>query len=129
MMNTTVKKITILVVEDTLSEMELISHYLREGGFAVVNAMCARQAMAMLISNKPDLIITDVVMPEMSGFELCRNLKKDINTAKIPVVICSSKNQEIDKLWAMKQGASAYLIKPFTREDLLRSIQSVLLTF
>jgi len=64
-------------------------------------------------------------MPEMSGFELCRSLKRNPITAKVPIIICSSKNQEIDRLWAMRQGADAYITKPYTREHLLRTIKSV----
>lgn len=117
---------TILVVEDTPSEMKLISYYLQESGYSVINAVSAKEALERIIEKKPDIIITDVVMPEMSGFELCRNLKKHPETEKVPVIICTSKNQEIDRLWAMRQGANAYLTKPFTREELLKVVQSTM---
>ena len=123
-MNTTATQ-TILIVEDTLSELELMSHYLRESGYNVINALGAKEALSKVLETKPDVIVTDVVMPGMSGFELCRRLKTDPVTEKIPIVICSSKNQEIDRLWGMKQGADAYLTKPFTREQILRAIKSV----
>ncbi|MCG8362668.1 MAG: response regulator [Pseudanabaenales cyanobacterium] len=116
----------ILLVEDTLSEMELMSHYLRESGYLVINAITAQEGIEKAIEQKPDAIVTDVVMPGMSGFELCRSLKKNPNTANVPIVICTSKNQEIDRLWGMKQGADAYVTKPFTREQLLRAVKSVL---
>lgn len=116
---------TILVVEDTLSELELMSHYLREGGYNVINAVGAQEALNKVLEQKPDVIITDVVMPGMSGFELCRHLKSHPDTEKVPIVICSSKDQEIDRLWGMKQGADAYLTKPFTREQILRAIKAV----
>ncbi|HEY9873591.1 MAG TPA: response regulator [Candidatus Obscuribacterales bacterium] len=116
---------TILVVEDTLSELELMSHYLREGGYNVINAVGAKEALNKVLEEKPDVIITDVVMPGMSGFELCRRLKTHPATEKVPIVICSSKDQEIDRLWGMKQGADAYLTKPFTREQILRAIKAV----
>lgn len=116
---------TILVVEDTLSELELMSHYLREGGYNVINAVGAKEALNKVLEQKPDVIITDVVMPGMSGFELCRRLKTHPETEKVPIVICSSKDQEIDRLWGMKQGADAYLTKPFTREQILRAIKAV----
>jgi len=61
-------------------------------------------------------------MPGMSGFELCRSLKNNPVTASVPIVICSSKDQEIDRLWGMKQGAAAYLTKPFSREQLIRTV-------
>lgn len=116
---------TVLVVEDTPSELKLISTYLRESGYNVINAVDAKEALNKAVEQKPDVIVTDVVMPGMSGFELCRSLKKDPATEKVPIVICSSKNQEIDRLWGMKQGAAAYVIKPFTREQLIRTIKSV----
>ncbi|MCU0526787.1 MAG: response regulator [Elainella sp. Prado103] len=116
---------TVLIVEDTPSEMELISHYLREGGYIVISAETAKEAINKAIEQRPDIILTDVVMPGMSGFELCRNLKKNPATENVPIVICSSKNLEIDRLWGMKQGADAYLTKPFTREQLIRVVKSV----
>ncbi|MGB6296445.1 MAG: response regulator [Rivularia sp. (in: cyanobacteria)] len=116
---------TILVVEDSPSELELISHFLNESGYKVIKATGGTEALKKLESEKPDAIITDVVMPGMSGFELCRSLKKNPETEKLPIVICSSKNQEIDRLWAMRQGADAYVTKPYTREELLRAIKSV----
>lgn len=116
---------TILVVEDTPSEMKLISYYLQESGYSVISAVSAKEALTKVIDQKPDVIITDVVMPGMSGFELCRSLKKHPKTEKVPIIICTSKNQEIDRLWAMRQGADAYLTKPFTREDLLSIVKSI----
>lgn len=116
---------TILIVEDTPSEMELMSHYLQESGYSVITAVTAKAAMNQVVERKPDIIITDVVMPGMSGFELCRNLKKQPGTENVPIIICTSKSQEIDRLWAMKQGADAYLTKPYTREQLLRAVKSV----
>jgi chemotaxis family two-component system response regulator PixH len=116
---------TILIVEDTPSEMELISHYLRQSGYSVVGAVSAKEALSRAVELKPDVIITDVVMPGMSGFELCRSLKKHPVTEHVPVILCTSKSQEIDRLWGMKQGASAYLMKPFTSEQLVRVVRSV----
>jgi twitching motility two-component system response regulator PilH len=116
---------TILIVEDTHSEMELMSHYLREGGYSVIGAGTAKEALDKAIEQKPDVIVTDVVMPGMSGFELCRTLRKHPVTERVPIVICSSKDQEIDRLWGMRQGADAYITKPFTREQLIRAIKSV----
>ncbi|QOV22221.1 response regulator [Anabaenopsis elenkinii] len=118
---------TILIVEDSPSELELMSHYLKDSGYNVIHATSAQEALEKASSEPLDAIITDVVMPGMSGFELCRSLKKNPATRKLPIVICSSKNLEIDRLWAMKQGADAYVTKPYTREQLLRAIKSVIL--
>ncbi|WP_242041838.1 response regulator [Alkalinema sp. FACHB-956] len=119
------KMATILVVEDTPSEMELLSHYLRESGYTVIGTANAKDALQLALDQKPDVIVSDVVMPGMSGFELCRSLRKHPETAKIPVIFCTSKNQDIDRLWGMKQGANAYITKPFTREALVQAIQTV----
>ncbi|MBD6616644.1 response regulator [Komarekiella sp. 'clone 1'] len=118
---------TILIVEDSPSELELMSHYLKESGYNVIKATGAKEALEKAASQKPDVIVTDVVMPEMSGFELCRSLRRNPITEKVPIVICSSKNQEIDRFWAMKQGADAYITKPYTRDHLLHTIKSVVI--
>lgn len=117
---------TILIVEDTPSEMELMSHYLRESGCTVMGAVTAQEGMSKAESHPPDVIITDVVMPGMSGFELCRSLKQNPATSGVPVVICTSKSQEIDRLWGMRQGADMYLTKPYTREQLVRAVMAVM---
>ncbi len=116
---------TILIVEDSPSELELMSHYLKESGFNVIKANDGKEALEKAMEQKFDVVVTDVVMPGMSGFELCRALKRNPTTEKVPIVICSSKNQEIDRLWAMRQGADAYITKPYTRDQLVRAIKSL----
>ena len=120
---------TVLVVEDTLSELELISNYLRDSGYNVIVATDAREALNKAINQKPDAIVTDVVMPGMSGFELCRKLKNNPATGQLPIIICSSKNLEIDRFWGIKQGADVYVTKPFTQEELVRAVKSVLASY
>lgn len=116
---------TILIVEDTPSEMELMKHYLRDSGYQVIATANAKEGLDRAIEQKPTVIITDVVMPGMSGFELCRSLKKHPATENVPIIICTSKSQQIDRLWGMKQGADVYLTKPFTREQLIRAVKAV----
>ncbi|MGK7876647.1 MAG: PleD family two-component system response regulator [Xenococcaceae cyanobacterium] len=117
--------IKVLVVEDVPSEQELISSYLREGGYNVINANDGKEALNKTIEEKPDVVVTDVVMPGMNGFELCRSLKKNPATQNLPVVVCTSKNQDLDRLWGMKQGVDVYLTKPFTQEEIIRAVKSV----
>jgi two-component system, chemotaxis family, response regulator PixH len=117
---------TILVVDDTPSELELMTRFLKESGFSVIVATDAKEAMAKAADFKPDAVVTDVVMPGMSGFELCRTLKKNEATQKMPIVVCTSKNQDLDRLWGMKQGADVYVTKPFTQDDLVKAVNSVL---
>ena len=116
---------TVLIVEDIPSALELISNYLTESGYNVIATTDAKDALNKAVSQKLDVVVTDVVMPGMSGFELCRKLKKNPVTQQLPIIICSSKDQEIDRLWGIKQGADVYVTKPFTREELVRAIKSV----
>lgn len=119
--------VTILIVEDTRSELELISTYLNESGYVAIGAVTGQEGLNLAIEKQPDVILSDVVMPGMSGFELCRKLKQNPATEKIPIILCTSKNQEIDRLWGMKQGADAYITKPFTREQLIRAVKCVVI--
>ncbi|RCJ18507.1 two-component system response regulator [Nostoc sp. ATCC 43529] len=113
----------VLVVEDTPSQLELINSFLRESGHTVIKAYDAKDGMSKAINHQPDAIITDVVMPEVSGFEFCRQLKRNPATKKVPIIICSSKNQPIDRIWGMRQGADVYLAKPFTKQQLLHAVK------
>lgn len=122
----TAKVSTVLVVEDAPSEMELMTHYLSAEGYSVIGAPTGKEGLDKAIAHPPDVIVTDVVMPGFSGFELCRKLKHTPETQSVPVVICTSKKQNIDRLWGMRQGANAYLTKPYTRDELIAAVKSVL---
>ncbi|MDJ0796679.1 MAG: response regulator [Calothrix sp. MO_167.B12] len=115
----------ILLVEDSPSELELMSHYLQDSGYEIIKATGAKEALEIAINEQPNAIVTDIVMPGMSGFELCRSLKRNPATVNISIIISSSKNQVIDKVWGIKQGADAYLTKPYSREQLLNVIKSL----
>lgn len=117
---------TVLVVEDTPSQMELMNIFLQEGGYTVIRANDAKEGLEKARQHQPDAIITDVVMPGMSGFEFCRKLKKDLDTKKIPIIFCSSKNKDIDRIWGMRQGADLYLTKPFTKHQLIGAVKSII---
>ncbi|QUY45914.1 response regulator (plasmid) [Acaryochloris sp. 'Moss Beach'] len=117
---------TVLVVDDSPAELKLMCLYLKEAGYLVVSTDDAKDALSKAETQKPDLVITDVVMPEMSGFELCRSLKKNEATQQLPVIICTTKNQDLDKLWGRKQGADEYITKPYTREDFLKAVKSAI---
>ena len=121
-----VKKV--LVVDDHFEMLELLRSMLELSNeeCEVLAVPSAEEGMLELRRTKFDLVITDVRLPGMSGFDLCRSLKRSPETEKVPVVICSSKDQAIDRLWGMRQGADAYITKPFDREELLKVIKSVL---
>jgi two-component system, chemotaxis family, response regulator PixH len=116
---------TVLVVEDTPSQLELINSFLQESGYSVITATNAKDGLSKAVDSQPNAIITDVVMSGMSGFELCRQLKRNPETEKLPIIICSSKDKDIDRIWGMRQGADVYLTKPFTKQQLLRALQSI----
>ncbi|MFE1745803.1 response regulator transcription factor [Coleofasciculus sp. H7-2] len=117
---------TALIVEDTLTERETFASCLRRGGLNVLTANTGEEALEKISNHKPDVIILDVVLPGRSGFELCRELKADAETSKIPVVMCSTKGTDLDKFWGMKQGADAYIPKPVDQEELLRTVNQLI---
>ncbi|MEA5570809.1 response regulator [Calothrix sp. UHCC 0171] len=115
----------IAIVEDSPSQLELMSHFLDGTGYEIFKAGNAKEAVKIIFAETPDIVITDVVMPEMSGFELCRLLRKNPLTKDISIIICTSKNQKIDRLWGIRQGANIYLTKPYTRQELVDAIASL----
>lgn len=116
----------ILVVDDMATDMEVICRSLNQGGHLVIRASSAEEGLEKALDQLPDAVVTDISMPGQSGFELCRNLKNHATTQNVPIVICTSKDQTIDRMWAKKQGAQAYVVKPFEASLLLRAVQSVL---
>jgi DNA-binding response OmpR family regulator len=117
--------VTVLLVEDSLTETEVLTRYLRQGGVNVVSVKSGEEAQLKLQSQKPDLVILDVILPGQSGFELCRELKTNASTQKIPVVICSTKGTEADKLWGSMLGADAYIPKPVDQKQLMQTVQQL----
>jgi two-component system, chemotaxis family, response regulator PixH len=117
--------VKILVVEDTPSEMQLMTLYLRDNGYQVVSANNAKDGLELVTKEKPDIVITDVVMEGMNGFEFCRTLKKNPDTENIPVIACTSRDQDLDKLWGKKQGVNAYVTKPYSQEEIISAVKSV----
>ena len=118
--------IKVLVVEDAVSELELIVTILRDHGYTAIRATNAKAAMTHIMEQNPDVVITDVVLSEgISGFEFCRLLRKNPVTKDLPIIICSSKNKEFDRMWGLKQGANVYVTKPFTPAQLIEAVKSV----
>lgn len=114
---------TVLVVDDTLTDSEIIAGTLRLSGFETVSVSSSEDAKTTLGDLKPDAIVLDIVLPGESGFEFCRSLKADPQTSSIPVVMCSTKDGEIDRFWGMKQGASSYITKPINPDELIRTVR------
>lgn len=114
---------TILVVDDLMTDLQITSGSLQKAGFTVITASNEQEAKAHIAHQKPDAIVLDVVLPDRSGFEICRDLKEDTDTKDIPIVLCSSKGSKMDKYWGMQQGANAYLAKPVDADELVQTVR------
>ncbi|MTJ09749.1 MULTISPECIES: response regulator transcription factor [unclassified Anabaena] len=117
---------TVLVVEDGLTDMEIISRYLQQEGYAVICAKSSEEAQSKIVKNKPDIIVLDVILPDKSGYEICRELKDNADTSNIPVIFCSTKSSDVDKMWGNMLGADAYLAKPVDKEELMRTLKGLI---
>ncbi len=116
----------VLVVEDSAPQREMISELLAKSGMSVAVATDGVEALEQVKSLKPDIVILDIVMPRKNGYEVCREIKSDPATQHVPVIICSSKGEDFDKYWGMKQGADAYIVKPFQPKELVGTIKQLL---
>ena len=117
---------TVLVVEDSVTQREMIEDLLKGSGLTVKTAGDGVEALEQMQGNCPDIVVMDIVMPRMNGYELCRRIKTDPKTERVPVVMCSSKGEEFDRYWGMKQGADAYIAKPFQPQELVGTVRQLL---
>ncbi|AFZ48509.1 response regulator receiver protein [Cyanobacterium stanieri PCC 7202] len=117
---------SILLVDDLKSELDLLNEYLTSAGYQVTTAQDGKEALQKVIEVKPDAIVTDWMMPNMGGLDLCRQLRKNPHTANIPVVACTAKNGNVDRMWAEKQGVKAYVVKPCTKDDIVNAVKSAI---
>ncbi len=115
----------ILVVDDSKTEIMFMTDLLVKNGFAVRSAENAEDAFKKLAEEKPDLILMDVVMPGQNGFQLTRAISRDPQFADVPIIMCTSKNQETDRVWGMRQGARDYITKPVDAADLMAKIKAL----
>lgn len=117
---------TILVVDDSKTDFLYVKNILDHGGYTVEYASSGADGIAAAKKIMPDAILMDVVMPEMNGFQATRAISRAPETASIPVLILSSKSQETDKVWAERQGAVDYVVKPANPKLLLSKLKSLL---
>ena len=120
------KMSTALIVDDVQTDLMILTNYLENLGWRVIAAMNGEEALTYLSSNTPDIVFLDVVLPGRSGFEICRVIKSQTDTQKIPVVMCSTKNTDMDRFWGLKQGADLYLAKPVNRHDFVEVLQKLM---
>ena len=119
----TIKKI--LIVDDSPTERHFFGELLTKNGFQIITLESGEEAVARTKEIMPDLILMDVVMPGMNGFQATRTITRDDATKNIPIIMCTSKNQETDMVWAKRQGATEYVVKPVDPQELLNKIASL----
>ena len=115
----------VLVVDDSKTELLYISELLQKNGMTVKTAEGAEEAMRRIAEDRPDLILMDVVMPGQNGFQLTRSLSRSPDYADIPILLCTSKNLETDRVWGMRQGARDYITKPVSPQLLIEKIKAL----
>jgi DNA-binding response OmpR family regulator len=112
----------ILIIDDSCAERMLIEKFLGKFGYDVISAEDGTTGIKKALAVKPDLIVLDVVMPKMNGFETCRTIKSMPALAEIPVIMLTSKSETADEFWGRKQGADEYMTKPFDSDKLIKII-------
>ena len=118
-----VKKV--LVVDDSPTERHVLVELLTKNGYQVITAESGEEGIEKAKSELPDLVLMDVVMPGLNGYQATRTLTRDEATKHIPIIVCTSKGQETDKIWGLRQGALDYLVKPVNGEELLSKIAAL----
>jgi twitching motility two-component system response regulator PilH len=116
----------VLIVDDSPTEVHVLSGYLKKHGFDTATAADGKEGIEKARALKPDLILMDVVMPGVNGFQATRELARSEETAGIPIIMVTTKGLETDKIWGMRQGAVEYLVKPVTEAQLVEKIRSAL---
>ena len=115
----------ILVVDDSPTERHVLEDLLTRNGYQVLTAESGEEGIEKARSEQPDLVLMDVVMPGLNGYQATRTLTRDDATKHIPVIVCTSKGQETDKIWGLRQGAQDYMVKPINHEELLAKIAAL----
>jgi twitching motility two-component system response regulator PilH len=115
----------IMVVDDSPTERAFMDNVLKKKGYEVVLVETGEAAIERAKADKPDLILMDVVMPGLNGFQATRAITRDEATRHIPVIICTTKDQETDKIWGLRQGAKDYVTKPVNEAELLEKIRAL----
>ena len=113
----------VLVCDDSATELTNIKNIVEVAGCITVTASSGAEVLDKAKSEKPDLIFLDIIMPEMDGFEACRKLHEDPTTKNIPVIFVTSKHQKADRVWAQMQGASDFISKPYTADQITAKIK------
>jgi twitching motility two-component system response regulator PilH len=116
---------TILIVDDSPTERHVLSELLMRSGYQVITAENGEEGVEKTRKLQPDLVLMDVVMPGLNGYQATRTLTRDETTRHIPIIVCTSKGQETDRIWGLRQGALDYIVKPVDAQDLLAKIAAL----
>lgn len=116
----------ILIVDDSPTEIHVLKTMLEKNGYETITAASGEEGVETAKAQKPDVILMDVVMPGMNGFQATRQLTRDAQTSSIPIIIVTTKDQETDRVWGLRQGAKDYVTKPAEEKELLGKIKQVL---
>jgi twitching motility two-component system response regulator PilH len=116
----------VMVVDDAYSELQVMETILRSAGYDVLTYLDGDQLEERIVKERPDVVLLDIVMPKRNGFDALRGVRRDERTRQVRVIVVSSKNQDSDRVWGMRQGADEYLAKPFTPDQLLALVRRFL---
>lgn len=114
----------VLIVDDSPVDLQHLKSIVEDAGYQVITATSGRDAQEKAKTQRPDVILMDVVMDDVDGFEACRNITKDTSTANIPVFFVTSKNQKADRVWGELQGGKGMISKPYTRDQIVKAISA-----
>ncbi len=115
----------VLCVDDSDTDLKNMEQVCSDAGYQVLTAKSGKEALNMAKSEHPDAILLDVIMPDMNGFQVCREITQDAETKSIPVILVSSKGERTDRLWGEEQGARGYVTKPYTPDQLIGQLKAL----
>lgn len=116
---------TVVVVDDSPTSLRFAADTLRDAGFNILTAQDGKEAIELITDTCPAVVVLDIILPKMNGFQVCRELKTNPQTADVRIVLLSSKRQESDRYWGQRQGADAYITKPVQQQDLVTIVRAV----
>lgn len=116
----------VLIVDDSPTERHVLEQFMKEAGFSIVTASNGEEGVAAAKAEKPDLILMDVVMPGLNGYQATREISRAAETKGVPVIMCTSRGADTDKMWGLRQGANEYLVKPIKKDELMAKVNALM---
>jgi twitching motility two-component system response regulator PilH len=115
----------VLIVDDSATDLKKLEQIVMGAGYTVITAVSGKEAIERVKNDHPDVVLLDIIMNDLNGFQVCRAINADAATKDIPVVLVSSKREKTDQVWGVEQGARAYVTKPFTPEQILDQLRAL----